>query len=381
MRPARSLCVLGSTGSIGTQTLEVAAHLGLQADYLTAGRNSLLMEEQARRFHPRAVAMADETSARDLKARLADTSVRVLSGSEAICQLAAEISADTVVAALPGLDGLKPTLAALEGGRRVALAGKEALVCAGTLVMQKAKEQGSVVLPVDSEHSAIFQCLQGAPSDSVARLVLTASGGPFFGWTREALQTVTPDQALRHPNWKMGDKITLDSASLVNKGLECIEAVHLFDIPVERIDVTVHRQSVIHSMVVFRDGSTLAQLGAPDMRLPIQYALTWPVRLPSLSPAPHWATMTDLTFSPPDEETFPAIHLARVAITRGGTAPAMFNGAAEEAAKLFLGGQIGFLDMSERVAHVLQTLPSGPLSTLDDVFAADAQARALMRSR
>jgi len=369
---------LGSTGSIGTQTLEVARHLGLRAEFLAAGRNSLLMEEQARRFRPRAVAMGDEAAARDVKTRLADTTVRVLSGPEGICELASDASADTVVAALPGLDGLKPTLAALTRGRRVALANKEALVCAGTLVTQKAREQSCAILPVDSEHSAIFQCLQGADAKTVARIVLTASGGPFFGRTREQLQAVTPVQALRHPNWHMGNKVTLDSATLVNKGLECIEAVHLFGVPIERIDVVIHRQSVIHSMVVFRDGSTLAQLGPPDMRLPIQYALTYPERLPSLTQFPDWSRMGELTFAPPDEETFPAIALARKAAARGGTAPAIFNGAAEEASKLFLQGRIGFLDVAERVAYALNAVPSGPLHSVEDVFAADTLARKLI---
>ena len=370
--------MLGSTGAIGTRSLEVAAHLGLSVWLLAAGQNSPLMEKQARRFRPKAVAMGSEQAARDLRVRLSDTAVTVLSGPEGVRELAADQTADTVVAALTGLDGLAPTMAALEGGRRVALAGKESLVCAGELVMGKARDQGSVILPVDSEHSAIFQCLQAAKTEHVDRLVLTASGGPFYGFSREQLQAVTPAQALNHPTWRMGNKITLDSATLVNKGLECIEAVHLFGTPCERIDVVVHRQSVIHSMVVFRDGSTLAQLGAPDMRLPIQYALTYPERQPSLTQAPDWQTMADLTFAPPDEETFPSIRLAREAIARGGAAPAIYNGAAEEASQQFLKGQIGFPDIADKIAQALHTLSSGPLRTLEDVYQADSEARKII---
>jgi len=387
MTPARKLCILGSTGSIGTQTLEVAAHLGLRVESLIAGQNSLLMEEQARRFTPLAAAMSDEKAARDLKLRLSDTSVRVFSGQEAVCQLAADQSADTVVSAIPGLAGLAPAMAALDGGRRVALANKEALVCAGTLVTQKAKDQRSAILPVDSEHSAIFQCLPAgddalgvARVDSVDRLVLTASGGPFFGWTLAQLKAVTPARALRHPNWSMGNKITLDSATLINKGLECIEAVHLFGLPIGRIDVVIHRQSVIHSMVVFRDGSTMAQLGPPDMRLPIQYALTWPERLPSPTVAPDWTRMNNLTFAPPDENAFPAIALAREAAARGGTAQTVYNGAAEEASTQFLQGKIGFLDIAERVAYALQTVTAKPIQSLEDVYEADRATREIIRN-
>jgi 1-deoxy-D-xylulose-5-phosphate reductoisomerase len=342
------------------------------------------MEAQARRFAPAAVAMANHSAARDLRARLADTPIRVLAGPEGVCELAADQTAGIVVAAVTGLEGLAPTLAALEGGRRVALAGKESLVCAGELVMRRAKERNSAIIPVDSEHSAIFQCIQancavGDSASDVDRIVLTASGGPFFGFSRDQLRTATPALSMNHPTWRMGGKITLDSATLVNKGLECIEATHLFGLPIERIDVVIHRQSVIHSMVVFRDGSTVAQLGVPDMRLPIQYALTWPERLPSPVAAPDWARMNDLTFAPPDEDVFPAVSLAREAAARGGTAPAVYNGAAEEASLLFLQGRIGFLAIAERVARALRTLPAGPLRTLEDVFEADRAAREIVR--
>ncbi len=380
MKPARDITLLGSTGSIGRQTLEVMAHLGLKAACLAAGRNTLLMEQQARRFAPPVVAMADPDAARDLKVRLSDTAVRVLSGDEAICELAADRRADTVLCAMTGLAGLAPTLAALEGGRRVALAGKESLVCAGALVMRRAQALGSTILPVDSEHSAIFQCLQGEQRSAVDRLVLTASGGPFFGWSPDRLASVTPAQALAHPNWSMGDKITLDSATLMNKGLEHIEAMHLFGLPAERIDVVVHRQSVIHSMVTFRDGSTIAQLGHPDMRLPIQYALTYPERLPALTRAPDWTRMQDLTFAPPDETAFPCLALCREAAARGGTATAIVNGANEEASRLFLTGQIGFNDIAQRVAHALATVPVQNEVTLEAVYAADSEARAVVRA-
>jgi 1-deoxy-D-xylulose-5-phosphate reductoisomerase len=369
------LSVVGSTGSIGLQTLEVAAHLGLRVACLAAGRNSVLLAEQARRFGVHTVALFDEAAARDLRVRLADTPVRVLSGPEGVCALAADPSADTVVTAATGLAGLAPTLAAVTAGRRVALAGKEALVCAGALVMAKARRVGCEILPVDSEHSAIFQCLQGQPPDALARLVLTASGGPFWGWDRARLAAVTPDMALRHPNWRMGPKITLDSATLMNKGLECIEASFLFGLPAARIDVVVHRQSVIHSMVTFRDGSTLAQLGAPDMRLPIQYALTWPERLPSPVSVPDWAALGALTFEAPDEETFPALALARAAAARGGTAPAVFNGAGEAAGAMFLRGEIGFLDIADRVGRALAAVPVSEEATLEAVYEADRAAR------
>lgn len=376
MTAARAVSVLGSTGSIGRQTLDVIAHLGLEVACLAADRNTLLMEEQARRFAPRAVAMANESAARSLKTRLADTPTRVFSGPDAICELAADERANSVLTAMTGLAGLAPTMAALSGGRRVALAGKEALVCAGTLVIEKCRQNECTLLPVDSEHSAIFQCLQGESSSDVDRLILTASGGPFFGWNTDQLSRVTPAQALAHPNWQMGDKITLDSATLMNKGLECVEAMYLFGVALSRIDVVIHRQSIIHSMVAFCDGSIMAQMGLPDMRLPIQYALTYPGRMPTPVSAPCWTNQPALTFAAPDEASFPCLRLCREAGVRGGTAPAIVNGAGEEASRLFLQGQIGFMDIPMRIEHALQTVPVCDTLSLEAVYDADAEARA-----
>ncbi|MDR0382249.1 MAG: 1-deoxy-D-xylulose-5-phosphate reductoisomerase [Oscillospiraceae bacterium] len=380
LQPARRVSVLGATGSVGTQTLAVLSHLGLTAVCLTGGRNSRLLETQARQFAPRAVALADPSAARDLKVRLADTPVAVLSGPEGVCEAAACEAADTVVAAITGLAGLRPVLAALLPGRRLALANKEALVCAGALVTAAVRAQDCALLPVDSEHSAIFQCLRGEDPQAVERLVLTASGGPFFGMDRDALRRVTPAQALAHPTWRMGPKITVDSATLMNKALECLEATHLFSVPMARIEVAVHRQSVVHSMVVFRDGATVAQLGPPDMRLPIQYALTFPARVPSPLPSPRWADAPALTFAPPDEAAFPALALAREADARGGTAPAVLNGANEAAVSLFLENKIGFLDIAAYAEAALAAVPSGG-GSLDDILEADRAARAFVRLR
>lgn len=370
----KRLVLLGSTGSIGRQTLEIAEACGYPVTALAANRSVEEMEAQARRYRPAAVAMVSEWAAADLRVRLADLPIRVLSGIEGLCELAA-MDADMVVNAVVGMVGLRPTLAAVEAGRDVALANKETLVAGGELVMRAVRERGVRLLPVDSEHSAIFQCLQGMPPNrALNRLILTASGGPFFGRSAAELEQMTPADALRHPNWSMGAKITIDSATMMNKGLELIEARWLFDVPPERIDIVVHRESVVHSLIEYDDYSVLAQLGVPDMRIPIQYALTWPERVPSPVPQLSLIEVGKLTFFAPDDEAFPAMGVCREAIRRGGLYPAAVNAANEQAVALFLEGKIGFGDITRLAAAPLRrTLPvDGGLS---DILAADAEAR------
>ena len=377
---ARRISILGSTGSIGRQSLEVIAALGLSVGALTAHRSTALLEEQARAFSPELVVLADPGAARDLAVRLGDTSVRVASGPEGLLEAATLGSVDTVLTAVVGSAGLEPTLAAIAAGKDIALANKETLVCAGALVTRAAKERGVKLLPVDSEHSAIFQCLQGcAHRGEVRRLILTASGGPFYGKTKAELAGVTRREALRHPNWSMGAKITIDSATMMNKGFEVMEAMWLYDLPLERIDVVVHRESVIHSLVEFQDGAMLAQLGSPDMRLPIQYALTWPERKPGPAARLDLLRCPDLTFSPPDGVNFPCLELAREAARQGGVAPAALNGANETAVALFLEDKIGFLDIPRLCQAALAAAPKVEAPTLEDILAADAQGRALAR--
>lgn len=370
------LSILGSTGSIGRQSLEVMAALGLSVGALTAHQSVTLMEEQARAYHPELVVLTDEAAARNLAVRLADTPIKVASGRSGLLEAATLESADVVLTAVVGSAGLEPTLAAIHAGKDIALANKETLVCAGSLVTKAAKEQGVALLPVDSEHSAIFQCLQGSQNrGEVERLILTASGGPFYGKDRKALSLATPEQALKHPNWSMGAKITIDSATMMNKGFEVMEAMWLYDMPLEKIQVVIHQESIVHSLVEFRDGAVLAQLGSPDMRLPIQYALTWPQRLPGPSQKLDLLNCPPLTFLPPDGENFPCLALAREAAQRGGVVPAALNGANEEAVALFLGGKIGFLDIPRLCARAMAAAPSLPSPSLDDILAADAQAR------
>ncbi len=371
----RTLSVLGSTGSIGTQTLEVAASCGHRVAALTAHHNIDLLEQQARVFHPILAAAADPTAAAALAFRLSDTDIQVLAGEEGILAAAALPQADTAVTALVGIAGLAPTLAAIDSGKRIALANKETLVCAGPLVMARAKEKGAEIVPVDSEHSAIFQSLQGSHHKELKRILLTASGGPFFGKTREELAQVTPANALKHPNWSMGAKVTIDSATLMNKGLELLEAMSLFSVPPEQITILVHRESIVHSAVEYCDNSVIAQLGAPDMRLPIQYALSWPDRVPGPADTLDLCTAGHLTFAKPDLETFHCLALAIRAAKEGGTAPAILNGANEIAVARFLGGDIGFLDIARVVEHALDTVPRASL-TLEAVYAADQAARA-----
>ncbi len=377
----RTLSILGSTGSIGRQTLEVAEACGHRVATLVANKSVDLVEQQARKFRPQLVALADEKAASDLRIRLADTPVRVLGGREGVLEAARLEDADTVVTAMVGIAGLEPTLAAIDGGKRIALANKETLVCAGELVMERAKRMGAEIVPVDSEHSAIFQCLQGCRDrEEVRRLIITASGGPFFGKSRGELAHVTKDQALRHPNWSMGAKITIDSATLMNKGLGFIEAMRLYELPPERISVVVHRESIIHSLVEFVDGAVLAQLGTADMRLPIQYALSWPERTEGPAAPLDLLTCPPLTFSQPDLEAFPCLALALECAKRGGTSTVVLNGANEEAVAIFLADRIGFLDIPRLVEDALAQVEVRDDPTLEDILWADQAARRAVQS-
>ena len=370
------ISLLGSTGSIGRQSLEVIAACGMTVAALTANRDVVRMEEQCRQFRPRLAVMMDPAAAADLQTRLADTTVRVTSGPEGLVEAATMEEADTVLTAVVGMVGLVPTLAAVRQGKRIALANKETLVCAGELVMDGADKFGAEIVPVDSEHSAIFQCLQGCEDrGEVKRLILTASGGPFWGWDKEKIASATVEQALKHPNWSMGAKITVDSATLMNKGLEFIEAMRLYRMPPEKISIVVHRESIIHSLVEYCDNAVLAQLGVPDMRLPIQYALTWPARTQAVAKPLDLLTCPPLTFHAPDYEAFPCLSLALEAAKTGGTATAILNGANEAAVGLFLAGQIPFGDIARRVERALAQVAVVQSPTLEDVLAADKAAR------
>lgn len=373
---SRCISLLGSTGSIGRQSLEVIAACGMQVAALTANRNVDLIEEQCRRFQPELAVLMDEAAAAELRLRLADTGIRVSAGMDGLIEAASLPAADTVLTAVVGMVGLRPTLAAIREGKRIALANKETLVCAGELVMDAAQRYGAEVIPVDSEHSALFQCLQGCKDHGeVKRLILTASGGPFFGWEKQALANVTKAQALKHPNWSMGAKITIDSATLMNKGLEFIEAMRLYHMPPEKISIVIHRESIVHSLVEYCDHAVLAQLGVPDMRLPIQYALTWPARTPAVAEPLDLLTCPPLTFHAPDYEAFPCLKLALSAARTGGTSTAVLNGANEAAVGLFLEEKISFGAIAERVARALDQVPVVYDPTLEDVLAADAAAR------
>ena len=375
----RSLVILGSTGSIGTQALEVAQQAGYRVVGLAAARQVDLLEQQIRQFAPLVAAMYDETAATELRARVADLPVRVLSGMDGLCELAALPQADMVLNSVVGMVGLRPTLAAVAAGHDVALANKETLVAGGAFVMDAVKKAGVRLLPVDSEHSAIFQCLQGCPPQRrIKRLILTASGGPFFGRSAEDLEQVTLADALNHPNWSMGQKITIDSATMMNKGLELIEASWLFDIPPQEIDIVVHRESIIHSLVEYDDNAVLAQLGTPDMRVPIQYALTYPDRLPCPAKQLRLEDWNKLTFYAPDDAAFPAINLARKALTMGGLYPAALNAANEVAVSAFIGGEIRFTDITRLAAAALDMSLDTP-KTVEDVFAVDAEVRRATR--
>ena len=372
------ISLLGSTGSIGRQSLDVIAACGMTVAALTANRDVNRMEEQCRRFRPALAVMMDPYAAAELRIRLADTPVRVAQGPEGLIEAATIEAADTVLTAVVGMVGLVPTLAAVEQGKRIALANKETLVCAGELVMDGADRSGAEIVPVDSEHSAIFQCLQGNQNrGEVKRLILTASGGPFWGWEKERIASATIEQALNHPNWSMGAKITVDSATLMNKGLEFIEAMRLYRMPPEKISIVVHRESIIHSMVEYCDNAVLAQMGIPDMRLPIQYALTWPARTQAVAKPLDLLTCPPLTFHAPDYEAFPCLSLALEAAKTGGTATAVLNGANEAAVGLFLEGKIPFGDIAKRVERALAGVPVVQSPTLEEVLAADRAAREL----
>ncbi len=371
----KNLVLLGSTGSIGTQALQVVRPSGCRVLALSAHRNIQLLEQQARAFSPRYVAIGDSAGYAALKTALADTDIHVLAGPDALLELAALPEAEIVLNAVVGIAGLRPTLAALKAGKTLALANKESLVTGGHIVMELAHNNGGHLLPVDSEHSAIFQALQGNEGNKIREILLTASGGPFFGKSREELADVMPQQALQHPNWSMGAKITIDSATMMNKGLELIEAMWLFGVSPERIRIVIHRESILHSGVEFEDHSLMVQMGLPDMRIPIQYALTWPRRLPG--PAGHLslAGLGRLTFSQPDFETFLCLKTALKAAKLGGLAPCVANGANEEAVRLFLEGKISFLQIGELVAGAVEELAALPGGGVEDVFAADQAAR------
>lgn len=374
----KKLSILGSTGSIGTQTIDVLDSIDAQVCAITVNTNIEQAESQARLLHPQLVGVYDETKASDLRVRLADTDIRVVSGMDGLIEAATLPAVDTVVTAVVGMVGLLPTLAAIDAGKDIALANKETLVCAGQIVMRRAREKGVAILPVDSEHSAIFQCLQGRADNAIRRILLTASGGPFFGKTREEMRGVKKEQALCHPNWSMGAKITIDSATMMNKGLELIEAMWLYDVEPEQIDIVVHRESIVHSAVEYDDGSVIAQLGNPDMRLPIQYALTYPKRVPCKIPPLDLPSLSKLTFFAPDEEAFPAITLARKAAKARGNLGAVLNGANEAAVDLFLRDKITFTQIADLVGKAVEGANYRAEITVDDVLESDRAARRMV---
>ena len=378
----KTVAVLGSTGSIGRQTLQVVQELGLTVAALTANRQVDLLEQQARQLHPTLAVLYDRAAAGELRLRLSDTDIRVAAGPEGLLEAATLPEADTVVTAVMGSVGLEPTLAAIREKKRIALANKETLVCAGELVMAEAERCGAEIVPVDSEHSAIFQSLQGCRDRrEVKRLLLTCSGGPFFGLSHEELEHKTPADALKHPNWSMGAKITIDSATLMNKGLEIIEAMRLYRLPVEQVEAVIHRQSIVHSLVEYRDGAMIAQLGTADMKLPIRYAFTWPYRAETPDRTLDLLSCGPLTFQAPDTEAFPCLALARQCARTGGTACAIMNGANEEAVGLFLRQEIGFNDIARRVEDALCRVEVKYTPSLEDILEADRLARAAVLNR
>mgnify|MGYP005779956463 FL=1 len=375
----RVISVLGSTGSIGRQTLEVARELGLPVAALAARSSLELLERQTREFHPKLVVLYEMEAALELARRISDLPVRVAYGMEGLTEAAALEEADTVVTAMVGMVGLRPTLAAIRKGKRIALANKETLVCAGELVMEEARRWGAEIVPVDSEHSAIFQCLQGCRDRrEVRRLILTCSGGPFFGKSYQELEYMKRKDALQHPNWSMGAKITIDSATLMNKGLELIEAMRLYHMPPEQIQIVIHRQSIIHSLVEYRDGAVLAQMGTPDMKLPIRYALTYPERSQSAAAPLDLLSCPPLTFAPPDPEAFPCLALAMDCARTGGTSCAVLNGANEAAVGLFLREKIGFNDIPRLVKKALDQVEVKWNPSLADILEADQRARCVV---
>lgn len=372
----RKISILGSTGSIGTQTLEVVENLeNIKIMAITGNSNVKLLEEQARKFQPELVAVMDEKNAERLKKNLSDLNIRVVSGMDGLVEAATYDGVDTVVTSVVGNVGLKPTFEAIRAGKNIALANKETLVSAGQLVMDLAKKHDVRIYPVDSEHSAIFQSLQGNEGNRIERILLTASGGPFRGKKREELQNVTAADALKHPNWSMGNKITIDSATLMNKGLEVMEAKWLFDVDVDQIEVLVHPQSIVHSAVEYEDGAIVAQMGEPDMRVPIQYALTYPKRVKNPFPRVDFTQRNNLTFQKPDLDTFKCLSLAYRALKVGGTLPAVLNGANEVAVARFLKGDIGFLDIPELIEQTMDAYTVKYEYTLEDLLEADAWAK------
>ena len=376
----KAISLLGSTGSIGRQTLDICVEQGIRVEALTAHSNIELLEQQTRQFLPRLVVLYDKDAADVFRRNISDLCIPVLHGTEGLMAAASMDESDTVVTAVVGRVGLRPTLAAIEKGKRIALANKETLVCAGELVMAAARQYGAEIIPVDSEHSAIFQCLQGCNGqEEIRRLILTCSGGPFFGLTKEEVDKKTKADALRHPNWKMGAKITIDCATLMNKGLEFIEAMRLFDVPSEDISVVIHRQSIIHSMVEYRDGSVIAQMGTPDMRLPIRYALTYPARAHSPLPPLDFLTCPPLTFHEPDTNVFPALRLAMDCAKTGGTSCAVLNAANEEAVGLFLNDEISFGKIADLVSRALDHTSVKFNASLEEILEADHLARCFVR--
>ena len=372
----KSISVLGCTGSIGRQTIAVAEHIGMPVAALTANRKIDLLEEQARRLHPKFVAVYDEQAAKQFKIAVADTDIQVGSGMEGLIRAATMEETDCVVTAVSGAVGLKPTLAAIDGKKRIALANKETLVCAGDIVMALAAEKGAEIVPVDSEHSAIFQCLMGREKGELRKILLTGSGGPFRGKARSELEDVTPEQAVKHPNWSMGAKISVDSATMMNKGLEFVEAMHLFGVTPDDIQVVIHPQSVIHSMVELVDGTVIAQLGVPDMGLPIQLALTYPQRCPSMFSRLDFTTLQSLSFEAPDYEKTPCLKLAMDCARMGGTAPCVMSAANEVAVGLFLRHQLGYNRIYDAAASAVEKVGVVQNPDLETILAADAAARA-----
>ena len=380
MDKEKNISVLGSTGSIGTQTLEIArTYPQIKIRAISANSNIALLEQQAREFKPELVAVMDKEKAKELKIKLADTNVRVVSGKSGLSEAAAINSADTVVTAVVGISGLEPTIEAIKAKKNIALANKETLVTGGHIVTALAKEYGVSIIPVDSEQSAIFQSMQGCNDKrEIKRILLTASGGPFFGKKRNELKNITPEQALKHPNWDMGAKVTIDSSTLVNKGLEVIEAKWLFNIEVDKIKVLIHRQSIVHSMVEYVDNAVIAQLGAPDMRLPIQYALTYPERLIMQDNELDFTKYPMLTFDEPDTDTFFALELAMRAGREGGILPTIFNSADEAAVELFMQRKISYLGISDAIQKAMESVKNIPNPTLDEILEADKYARTLV---
>lgn len=375
----KSISILGCTGSIGRQTIAVAEHIGMPVAALTANRKIDMLEEQARRLHPKFVAVYDETAAKQFKIAVADTDIRVGSGMDGLIEAACMVGTDCVVTAVSGSVGLRPTLAAIDAKKRIALANKETLVCAGDIVMARAKEKGAEIVPVDSEHSAIFQCLMGRKKGELKKILLTGSGGPFRGKARSELEDVTPEQAVKHPNWSMGAKISVDSATMMNKGLEFIEAMHLFSVTPDDIQVVIHPQSVIHSMVELVDGTVIAQLGVPDMGLPIQYALTYPERRESAAKPMDFAALGSMHFEDPDLEKLPCLRLAMECARARGTAPCAMSAANEIAVGAFLGHRIGYNDIYRLVASAVERAEFIAQPTLEEILASDAEARELVR--